>query len=183
MPNPSFSVADFARALTNLLPSGRAWNRDPDSVQAQAIASYAPTFQRQAESARALLVDSFPGTAVHLLPEWEATLGLPDPCAGIAPTIEARRAQVVARLVQMDGQSVSDFVAYAAGLGYSVTVTQCAPFRMGQSAMNQPLGNTDWFFAWQVNAPLATEQYTNSVLECELLEAKPSHTVLTFHYS
>lgn len=145
-----------------------------------------------------LLVDAFPSTAVNLLGEWEQTLGLPDPCAGVSPTFQGRRNQVVARFTNTGGQSIQFFEAFALGLGYTVTVTQYAPFRCGQSTCNQQLGGEEWFFTWAINSPLNTISYFrtgqsamgdplsswgNSVLECEISEAKPAHTILQFHYS
>lgn len=197
MPTPSFSSADFTSALLSLLPRGRVWPKELTSIQAQAISCYAPTFQRLSDGAQTLLVHAFPATVVDLLPEWEATLGLPDPCAGPSPTMEARRRQVVARFTNNGGQSIAHFTAFAAGLGYQISITQYAPFRCGQSACGQPLGGTDWFFAWSVNSSLITiNRFTvgqsaagdplaawgNKVLECELSAAAPAHTVVTFHY-
>lgn len=198
MAKPAFTDADYARALRNLLPTGRAWNSDPSSVQAQALSCYAPTFRRNSDSAVALLADAFPTSAVSLLPEWEATLGLPDPCAGVAPTLQARRAQVKARFANSGGQSVSDFETYAAGLGYQVTVRQYAPFRMGQNSCGDALGGLDWFYTWAIEASAATvtpfrlgsstlgeplASWGNRVLECELSAIAPAHAILQFHYS
>lgn len=198
MAKPAYTTADYARALTNLLPPGRAWNRDTDSVQARAVACYAPTFRRNSDSAANLIADAFPASTVHLLPEWESTLGLPDPCAGIAPTLQARRAQVKARFANAGGQSVNDFVTYAAGLGYAITVRQFTPFRVGANACGQPLGGLDWLYTWAVETqantitnfrtgsarlgePLAS--WGNAVLECELQAIAPAHTILQFHYT
>lgn len=198
MPKPSFTSADFTSALLGLLPRGRVWPKELSSVHAQAVSCFAPTFQRLSDSALGLLVDAFPSTAVNLLGEWELTLGLPDPCAGVSPTFQGRRNQVVARFTNTGGQSIQFFEAFALGLGYTVTVTQYAPFRCGQSTCNQQLGGAEWFFTWAINSPLNTISYFrtgqsamgdplsswgNSVLECELSEAKPAHTILQFHYS
>jgi len=198
MSKPSFTSADFTSALLGLLPRGRVWPKELSSVHAQAVSCYAPTFQRISDSALGLLVDAFPATTVNLLGEWELTLGLPDPCAGISPTFQGRRNQVVARFTNSGGQSIQFFESFALGLGYTVTVTQYAPFRCGQSACGQQLGGEDWFFTWAINSALNTITYFrtgqsamgdplaswgNSVLECELSEAKPAHTILQFHYS
>jgi uncharacterized protein YmfQ (DUF2313 family) len=156
-----------------------------------------PTFARHTLANNILLVDAFPATAVELLPEWESTLGLPDPCAGESPTLQGRQQQVVARLTNSGGQSVPYFIAYAQTLGYTVTVTEFAPFRAGQSRAGQPTGTQDWFFTWQINAPLNTITYFragqagadqplaswgNAVLQCELMAIKPAHTYLNFGY-
>lgn len=194
----SFSSADFTSALLGLLPRGRVWPKDLSSIQAQAVSCFAPTFQRLSDASLGLLTDMFPSTTVNFLTEWEQTLGLPDPCAGMAPTFQGRRNQVVARLTNTGGQSIQFFVAYALGLGYAVTVTQYAPFRCGQSVCGQQLGGVDWFFTWAINCQLNTVNYFragqsaageplsswgNAVLECELSEAKPAQTILQFHYS
>ncbi|RON52935.1 phage tail protein [Pseudomonas frederiksbergensis] len=198
MPKPSFTSADFTSALLGLLPRGRVWPKDLSSVHAQAVSCFAPTFQRLSDSALDLLSDAFPSTSVNLLGEWELTLGLPDPCAGVSPTFQGRRNQVVARFTNTGGQSIQYFQAFALGLGYTITVTQYAPFRCGQSTCGQQLGSADWFFTWAINTSFNTITYFrtgqsamgdplaswgNSVLECELSEAKPAHTILQFHYS
>ena len=197
MSRAAFTDDDFSQALRNLLPRGRAWNTDAGSVQGQAVSAYAPTFRRNSDSALELVVDAFPASTVNLLNEWESTLGLPDPCAGVSPTLQARRNQVVARFSSTGGQSVSDFVAFAAGLGYAITVRQYAPFRVGQSACGDPLSGQDWAHTWAVETSQNTPSYFrtgrarlgealstwgNAVLECEIQSIAPSHTILQFHY-
>lgn len=194
---PVFSQSDYAQALQALMPTGRVWPRDPDSTQAKVLASLAPSFQRSGAAGLDLLVDAFPATAFGLLPEWEESLGLPDPCAGEAPTLQGRRQQVVARFAGTGGQSIPYFVAYAAALGFTVTVTQYAPFRCGQSACGQQLGGPEWAYAWAVNAPPQTityfrtgvstcgeplEDWGGDVLECEMNAVKPAQTtvIITF---
>ncbi|MFL9952807.1 DUF2313 domain-containing protein [Paraburkholderia nemoris] len=197
MSAPNYQASDFLAALQCLMPRGLAWPRDPTSVMAQVEAGLAPTWQRHTEQNNNLLVDAFPSTSVQLLPEWEAALGLPDPCAGEAPTLQGRQAQVVARLANSGGQSIPYFIQYARTLGYAVTATEFAPFRAGQSAAGRPCGNQDWAFTWQINSALNTvtyfragvsgageplELWGNAVLQCELSEIKPAHTYLNFDY-
>ncbi|PMQ04152.1 hypothetical protein DyAD56_15805 [Dyella sp. AD56] len=193
-----YSPSDFQGAMWALMPRGRAWSREPGSVQDQTIACFAPSYARNTQAAINLLADAFPSTALDLIPEWQETLGLPDPCAGPAPTLIQQRLQIVARLTATGGQSVPYFIGFAAALGYQVTITQYAPFRCGQSRAGQQLGGTDWFFTWAINAPLNTitkflagqatagealGSWGNAVLQCELQAAAPAHTVLQFHYS
>lgn len=197
MSAPNYQAADFASAIHALMPRGRAWPTDPSSVMARVIAGLAPTWVRHTQANNQLLVDAFPATAVELLPEWESTLNLPDPCAGASPTLQGRQQQVVARLTNSGGQSVAYFVAYAQTLGFTITVTEFAPFRAGQSRAGQATGTQDWFFAWQINAPLNTitrfpagqaavgqplASWGNAVLQCELTAIKPAHTYLNFGY-
>lgn len=198
MAAPNYQSSDFLSALQALMPRGLVWPRDPTSVMAQVMAGLAPTWARHTERNNNLLVDAFPATAVELLPEWESALGLPDPCAGVAPTVSARQAQVVARFAGSGGQSAAYYIAYAAILGYTITITEFAPARAGQLRAGQPLNGAAWAFAWRINAPLNTvvkakvgsaragdplASWGNAVLQCELSEIAPAHTILIFAYS
>ncbi|MFS2103556.1 YmfQ family protein [Ralstonia sp. Ralssp135] len=195
---PNLTSDDYLRAFQALMPRGRVWPRDQDAVQTQVFSGLTQVYGRQTARSNYLLVDSFPGTTYELLPEWESTLGLPDPCAGESPTVQQRRAQVVARLANSGGQSAAYYIGFAAKLGYGITITNFAPFRCGQSTAGQQLGTADWFFTWSVNAPLNTvvrfaagqsaageplASWNNTVLQCELSAIAPAHTVLQFRYS
>jgi len=179
------------------MPRGRVWPKDSDAVQTQVLTALSQEFERTTTDANALLVDEFPATTLNLLPEWEASLGLPDPCAGESSTIQARRGQVVARLIATGGQSAAYFIGVAAALGYSITITQFSAFHFG-STFGSPLCGTDWAFAWQVNAPQFTvnkfkfgqsvfgepfASWGNTVLQCELQQLAPAHTIVIFSYS
>ena len=192
---PSFSTADFRAALLRLLPTGRIWSREPGSMPYQLATVWAPTFQRNSARAANLITDAFPSTTVELLTEWEATLGLPDPCAGDGATIELRRAQVVARLTDSGGASKAYFIAFARTLGYDITITEFAPRRFG-IRFGTPFGGDDWAYAWQVSIPSFSltprrfgdvfgEPYATwgaTVIQCEFEARKPAHTILLFDY-
>ena len=197
MPAPEFTAEDFANAMTALLPRGRVWPRDIDTIMRATLMGLSPTYVRNQDRANNLLVDSFPATAVELLPEWEASVGLPDPCAGPAPTIPQRQAQVVARFAKSGGQSTAYFIDLAATLGYNITITEFSPSRFGMR-MGQRFGGSAWAYTWQVNAPLygfhkflfganrmgdRFATFGNAVLECELNAVKPAHTILVFSYT
>jgi uncharacterized protein YmfQ (DUF2313 family) len=197
MSAPNYQASDFLSAIHALMPRGLAWPKDPLSVMARAMSGLSPTWQRHTQQNNNLLIDAFPSTSVQLLSNWESALGLPDPCAGPSPTLQGRQAQVVARFAGSGGQSIPYFTQYAATLGYTVTVTEFTPFRIGQHGMGCPLGTQDWAFAWQINAPAETVTYFamgqsymgqalaswgNAVLQCELTEISPAHTVLNFSY-
>lgn len=194
---PNYTAADFLKALQGLMPRGRVWPRDPDAVQTQVLSGLAPSYARSTARANYLLVDSFPATAYELLPEWESTLGLPDPCAGPSPTIAQRQAQVLARFVGVGGPSIQSLETFAANLGYSVTIEQYSQARAGILKAGQPVNGPAWNFAWKVIAPPSTivraaagamaagdplAAWGNEVLECELRSIAPAHTTLLFAY-
>ncbi|WP_434715519.1 YmfQ family protein [Paraburkholderia sp. A3RO-2L] len=195
---PNLKAADFLKALQGLMPRGRVWPRDPDAVQTQVLSGLAPSYERSTARANYLLVDAFPATTYELLPEWELTLGLPDPCAGVAPTIAQRQSQVLARFVGVGGPTIQSLTQFASNLGYTVTITQFVEARAGQMRAGDPCCGTAWSYAWQVNAPLNTitiatagamaagdplASWGNAVLECEMKAVMPAHTIPIFSYS
>jgi uncharacterized protein YmfQ (DUF2313 family) len=196
MAAPNYAAADYLRALQTLLPRGRVWPRDPDAQQTKVLSGFTPCFSVLTGRANNLLIDAFPGSTYELLPEWEETLGLPDPCAGEAPSTELRVAQVVSRLTATGGQSIAYFTAVALALGYAITITQFVPSRFGK-AFGTLFGGTAWAFAWQVNAPTFTidtlqfggsfgtsfASWGNTVLQCELQRYAPAHTLVLFSYT
>ncbi|MFM0270090.1 DUF2313 domain-containing protein [Paraburkholderia aspalathi] len=196
MPAPNYSATNYLQALQAHLPRGRVWPRDPDAVQTAVLSGFTPCFAALTTRANYLLVDAFPPSTFELLPEWESTLGLPDPCAGTAPTTQQRVMQVVARLTATGGQSIAYYTAVAAALGYPITVTQFVPSRFGKR-FGTLFGGVAWAFAWQINAPTFTVNklqfggsfgtpfaaWGNTVLQCELQRYAPAHTTLLFKYS
>ncbi|WP_080421240.1 YmfQ family protein [Burkholderia ubonensis] len=198
MPAPNLTSADYLRAFQALMPRGRVWSTDSDAEQTQVFAGLTQIYARNTERANQLLVDAFPGTTYELLPEWEATLGLPDPCAGPAPTIQQRRNQVIARLSNSGGQSIAYFINFAAQLGYTVTIKQYTQARAGMLRAGDPCCGYDWNFAWKITAPLNTivravagamaagdplAAWGNNVLECEFRAVMPAHTIPIFAYA
>ncbi len=194
-----FSATDYAAALMKLLPRGRVWPRDAGSTQAQGVACFAPAMERVDAAAVQLLVDAFPGTTTNLLGEWEASLGLPDPCLGANPTLLQRRAQVVSRIADGGGQSAQRFIDFAAQLGFVIEISTFSPFRTGRSRVGSPLNSPGWAFGWRVkvisgatgteNAAFRTgegrmgDRLTSTAagleaLFCELRRIAPAHTIL-----
>ncbi|VVE06456.1 YmfQ family protein [Pandoraea sputorum] len=195
---PNFTAANFLAAMKALMPRGRVWPTDFDTVQTQVLQGFAPSYERQTARANYLLIDSFPGTTYELLPEWEETLGLPDPCAGPAATVPQRRNQVIARFSNSGGASVQYFVTFAQTLGYSISIEQYTQARAGMLKAGDPCCGYDWNFAWKITAPINTvvralagamaagdplASWGNKVLECEFLALRPAHTIPIFAYA
>lgn len=193
-----YSASDYLTALQNLLPRGKVWPKEPDTVQSLVLSGFSQSLARLDSRATYLITDAFPTTTYELLPDWENSLGLPDPCAGTAPSIAARRAQVVAKFIGNGGQSSAWIISYATALGYTITITNYAPARVGASHIGDPLNDSSWAHAWAVNAPLNSVTYAtigtsgvgdplanwgNTVLECEIKSIAPAQTKVLFIYS
>src|SRR6185369_8699167 len=198
MADAFYPAEAYRDAILSLLPRGRVWSKEPGSLQYRLADGFAQTFERLDARAQSLLVDLFPAFTVELLPEWEASLGLPDPCEGADQTIEQRRLQVVTKLTVGGGQSIAYFVTVLDRLGYTnATITEYAPFRIGVSPVGLPLLDDDWWFAWNINLPdvrafyfsagesavgeaLAT--YSGESVFCVIEALKPAHTIVTYTF-
>src|SRR5262249_58307300 len=111
--SPTLTEDDFLQSLQNYLPPGPAWSRDASAVLGTAfLRGVALGYARAHGRQRYLLTDAFPATTDELLPEWEATCGLPDPCLGDDPLPSARRRQLLARLTDPGGQSIQHYIDY-----------------------------------------------------------------------
>lgn len=193
-----FTVDDYRLALQALIPSGRAWPRASDTVQASVLQALAASFQRSDGEATGLLGGSFPKTATIMLPEWESALGLPDDCSiGEVDTIAKRQNAIVSKLISTGGQSKSYFIGIAAAMGYTIDIKEYRQARAGLSVCGDGLNGDDWPFVWLVEAEDTTITYARAglsycgdplrswgdrQLECRINALAPSYTLVKFGY-
>jgi len=175
-----YSANAYSAAYLALLPQGLIWPRDPDSAQRDFAVAVAKSFARSDANASDLLATAFPGRALDLLPEWEATVGLPDECGSASGTLADRRAQVVSRLQAGGGQSRADYINLAATLGFEVEVRAYAPFRVGENCAGQPLYGEAWAFAMGIVVLSSSGDTSLATLKCQLGRAKPAEIVITY---
>lgn len=182
--------------LQALLPLGAAWPREQVATLTRLLQAWADELTRVDGRALQLVDEADPRTTAELLADWERVAGLPDSCVGGEQTTAQRRDALVSKLTTVGGQSAAYFIALAASLGYTVTITEHRPFTV-RSKVNDPLYDTEWRFVFTVNAPLDTvHRFTvrsavsdplawwgNDVLECVINRLKPAHTLALFAYA
>lgn len=193
---------DFLSALQALLPPGTALPRTPDANLTKLLAGIADLEAYFHERLGQLTEkEAFPPWAEELLADWEAVFGLPDPCITGTQTISERKLAIEAQLTDKGGQSRARYIALAAALGYSITITEYRPFTCGRSHIgrDQLLGDETCRFVWRVAVPGSRiTKFRCGVsrcgldplghiaraddLECKLNELKPAHTDLVFAY-
>ncbi len=190
-------AADFEDAVARKLPPrGLAWTRQVGSVFQgfwRAIADALAAFH--AREAQLTELEAFPPTSVELLPDWERVLGLPDPCLGVNPVIAARQAAVAAKLAATGGQSVPYFIALAATLGATISVTEYAPYRIGVDTCWSPMRCPAWAYVWlvtlegqaafdfEIGSSGCWEPFwtiANGPVQCEIQRLAPAHTQVKF---
>ncbi len=194
---PLFGDSDFQQAMQRLLPPGRAWRVDTTSNLSALLLALAPTYTRSTAAAAQVLVDADPDTTVNLLDEWEESLGLPDPCTPLNPSLTQRQAAVRAKWGGRGGLNTGYFIALAANLGFTITITEFRPFA-ADMACDGPDYDPAWGSAWQVNAPQVTtlyfsayqsnaddplETYDSAELICRLVTNAPAETTVIFQFT
>ena len=190
---------DYLHQLQRLLPQGPAWPREPDALLTRLLDAFAEEFSRVDMRLDLLIEEADPRTTYELLADWERVCGLPGDCALLAGTdftVEQRRAALITKLTERGGQSRAYFIALAARLGFTVTISELHEWSVNDD-VEAALNGADWNFAWQVNAPLNTviewtvesdvempfAVWGNELLECAITEDKPAHTVALFAYT
>jgi uncharacterized protein YmfQ (DUF2313 family) len=177
MSDPRFPVAAYAGLLQQLLPRGRAWPRSSDATLTAVLQGIAPVFADSDARALGLLVDMFPATVDGMLPEWQATLGLPELVGYTGDDLPTEQLQVVAALTDSGGQSAAYFVALAATLGLSITVTSYRPATV-DSPVSGPIYGVAWAHAWEVSATADADYDPLHVL---FERYKPAHTTIVWN--
>lgn len=195
----ALTATDYLAQLQALLPQGFAWPRQADAALTKLLLAWADEMARIDGRATDLVDEADPRTTAELLADWERVAGLPDLCVAAlvgTQTTAQRRAALVAKLTTIGGQSAAYYIALAASLGYTITVTEFDLHDV-EDNVEHPLTGTPWQFAWQVNAaeetvggltvtdtvedPLAW--WGNELLECVINRIKPAHTHVLFAYT
>jgi uncharacterized protein YmfQ (DUF2313 family) len=196
MPLPVATAIDYLWQFQRLLPRGRVWHRGWGTLQAADLLTLMPTWARLHTRAGEVIAETFPcSVAAEMLPEWEATLGLPD-CEPLQ-TIQQRQAAVCAKFSMRGGQSIDYFIELAAAHGYAIQIETHSAFRVDINRADEPLYDSAWDYAWTVisaedtyvyfrtdashaDEPLAT--WGNAPLECLIETYAPAHTIPMFEY-
>jgi uncharacterized protein YmfQ (DUF2313 family) len=109
--------------------------------------------------------ESDPRLTIELLPDWERNWGLPDPCFKSALTIEQRHTLLLFKMTLLGAQSRQWFIDISKWLGYSITITEFAPFTCGISQLGDTRGMELWDdtpgqhpelmddFRWEIGPP------------------------------
>lgn len=185
----------FLQSLANLLPSGYAWPRDPDSVLMRVLRGVAAAFSELHDFTDKTVLQWLPHLTSQRLAEWEDAAGLPDKCFGVVQSEAVRRAVLLARLrgpawayTDSSPASPGGIEAICATLGYTASVHYNTPFRVGRNRCSERLGKLDGKLYVRVQAQntllrvgsgrvgqrLVTRTLTTTDLECYLRQIVPA---------
>ena len=192
----ALTIDDYLAQLQALLPKGPAWPRDRGSLLTKLLSAFSEEYASLDARIEVLINESDPRTTVELLTDWERVCGLPDGCTGPLSTISERRDAVVSRLTTEGGQSAAYYIAVAAKIGYTITITE-EKVHTCMSGCSDPINSHEWRFVWNVNAVEANSvrffnvndgvdsalaSWGNGLLECTISRLKPAHTLVRFIY-
>lgn len=152
----ALSAEHYARQLAALLPPGIAFESEPGSDMAELLHRVGSYLAAADSRANQLRDEANPYRTLALLPEWEASLGLPDSCSVGAPTLAERRAAIIARLTDAGGARIPRFVQIAKAMGYDGVSTSRFKPHTCEMSCESPIYSDDWRFAWQLNVPQQT---------------------------
>ncbi len=175
------TAPEYLLQLKSLLPTGRAWPREPGTWLEKVLTFLSQEPARIDLQARSLFDEADPRTADLLLPDWERVLGIPDGCVPLAADKPSRRLAAHHKLSAQGGQSSAYFVGVAADLGFTATVVEYAPARLGDR-LGQRCYGVSWQFTWKLSVSASTGAFDHSVLECVIGRISPAHTSVFFGY-
>lgn len=167
----------FVEMVRALAPRGRAWNLHDGSVLMQVLSAIAQAAVDVELQIRRFGAEADPLRTLELLPEWEASLGLPDECLGSSQSVDERRAAIVTRLVGLQGASEPDILAFLSGLGFTVTIGHFEVCRIGTWTIAEPLLGPAWQFAIEIRYFGAGDR---DLLRCALSHRLPAHVAAVY---
>ena len=192
-------AAQYQAQLRALLPAGPAW--DPERVPEieSILAGVSQELARFDARAFDLISELDPASVSELVPEWEAVMGLPDPCLGDSPAFEDRRLAVRQRLTAIGGQSRAYFIEVAIRQGYpSASIVERRAPRFGRSHFGSAhFGTWTAQFMWTLEsgprrrlgrrfgASFWGERFganPSGALECVIRRSAPAHTLEFINY-
>lgn len=107
------------------LPTGAAWLawRIPGKNAYKLISALARAYDDAIQFMCKVESELDPRTTEELITEWEAAVGLPDPCLPKATTLEERRAWIMFRLTKRRWSTAQDWHDLAALYGLTIAIT------------------------------------------------------------
>lgn len=182
------SIDSYTNLLLSLLPFGKAWPREPESVLYKLLSGFAPECGRMEEQGRKLIAEARPLTATETIEEWEAEQSFPDQYYDIPSDIDARRQQVASRMYFSGTQRIPNktfWIELGARLGYTITdvndTTDHEPFEVGKSGVGEPIGEGLWGSA--VTIYVDGLRSAGTKLEGIFNRLKHSHLIFVYVYS
>lgn len=147
----AYDSASYLKLLQRLLPKGKLWNRDPNSILTKTLRAMADELARVDARSDDLLNEARTNTTEELITDFEREYGLPDDCFDIEDTI-AKRQDVVNTKFKLIGRlDPLYYIGLVLNLGFNITITEFQPFWCGFHVSGDPCGDQTNLFHWEVS--------------------------------
>lgn len=188
------SIEEATRQLASTIPDGRAWQAKsiPGTNMYAVVSACAAEFREIQIQIETLAREFDINFSDQLLPDWEASCGLPEECIGQMASLEDRRNAVILRLRKIPFVTKADYENLAFQLaGLNVTVTPGAeielfpldfpiPFSSGNSyfklyvTFNDAIGGFPYLF------PFNFVSTGDNIIRCVFEQIAPANVLIIF---
>lgn len=188
------TIDEAASQLAAHLPDGRAWhakNLDGTVIRA-AVSACAAEFREIQLSIEKMAQEFDINLTEELLPDWEKSCGLPDPCLGQLESLIDRRNAVILRLRKIPFVDKQDYEQLAFDLtGLSVTVTPGAEVELfpldfpihlssGNSYFKLYVTFNDVIAGFPYNFPFDFVSTSDNIIRCVFRRIAPANVQIIF---
>lgn len=195
----AFDEAAYVNQLKLLMPPGAAWSTDDDAGLGDLFTGWAQEMARLNARIDALYEEADPRTTVEMIGDWEASLGLPDPCTAAVTTLSGRQVIAWRKIAFQAGQTPAFYVALAASVGMEIEIHEFDPdVDDFDGSLTALIAGGRFRFVWRVDVLTATDFTVFRAgsragdhlreggaidLECMIRAAAPAHTHVIFTYA
>lgn len=141
------TALEYKQLIKSLLPKGRAWNRDVDSILDQYCYALGEEFARIDARHGDLILECHVNTSTELLAEHEADYGLSD---GSAYSTAERQAILHTQLLSTGGLYPNYYIDLIGVLGYTITITEYTPAWVNVATIGDTVGDQNIIFLFTV---------------------------------
>jgi len=180
------TAEQYRELLKSLMPLGKIWTRDSNSVLHKIWYSLGEELSRIEARVDDLYDEKDVRTTSELLLEHEEDFGLPDIDDEISSIESERQEELESSLLKLGQQFQQYYIDIANALGYTITIEEFSPFWAGVQTAIDRIGDQYNVFWWMVWIDLDNVTYSNQVNITKLINkinsTKPGHTHLIFEF-
>ena len=145
------SSLDYRKQLQSLLPKGKLWNRNEDSILTKILYGLGEELSRIEGRAQNLLLEKLLDSTDELLTDHEEDFGLPEEGEDLQPTTELRRNELKSKLLEVGQQDPGYFEDICEAFGYDVWIEEFRPAWSGVFVSGEPCGDQKNIFFWKTH--------------------------------
>jgi uncharacterized protein YmfQ (DUF2313 family) len=177
---------DYRKQLQSLLPPGKLWNRNEDSVLTKLLHGMAEELARIEGRAENLIAEKLLNSTLELITEHELDFGLPENDQDLQPTIELRRSELKSKILEVGQQDKGYYEEICLAFGYTIYIEEFRPAWCGIFSSGEACGDQKNIFFWKIHidANLITESFQVDLtkLIAKIENIKPGHTHVLFDF-